>query len=76
MKQETHNSDTMYQSLKELFDKYIPQLIDRIFEGVENEEIVAPLEFISPRTNLNLIHQLCNIIDALLPDENPPEEFD
>lgn len=76
MKQETHNSDTIYQSLKELFDKYIPQLIDRIYEGIENEEIVAPIEFISPRTNLNIVQQLCNIVDSLLPDENPPEEFD
>ncbi|MBK8156782.1 MAG: hypothetical protein IPK55_12705 [Streptococcus sp.] len=51
-------------------------MIDRIYEGIANEEIVAPIEFISPRTNLNIVQQLCNIVDSLLPDENPPEEFD
>jgi dynein heavy chain len=43
-----------------------------------NEEIVEPLKFISPRTNLNLVQQLCTLIDSMLPpaDQNPPKEFD
>lgn len=74
--EQNNSSETIYQSFKELYEKYIPQIIDRIYEGQEGEELVAPLEFISPRTNLNLVQQLCNIVDSLLPEENPPEEFD
>ena len=42
-------------SLKELFLKYVPSIIDRIFEGIAGEELVEPLQFITPRTNLNLV---------------------
>jgi hypothetical protein len=46
----------MYESLKELFFKYVPLCIDRIFEGMTGgDEIVEPLKFITPRTNLNLV---------------------
>ena len=29
--------------------------MDRIFEGIAGEELVEPLQFITPRTNLNLV---------------------
>jgi hypothetical protein len=29
--------------LKELFLKYVPSIIDRIFEGIAGEELVEPL---------------------------------
>ena len=65
----------MYENLKELFQKYVPLLIDRIFEGnIGAEEPVAPLSFITPRTNLNLVKQLTVLLDALIPPENPPQE--
>lgn len=61
----------MYLSLKEVYNKFIPTLIDRIFEGtVGNDEIVEPLRFITPRTNLNLVKQLCALVDSMLP---PPD---
>lgn len=42
--------------MKELFSKYIPPCIDRIYEGTTGgEEILEPLRFITPRTNLNLV---------------------
>lgn len=68
--------ETMHDSLKELFLKYVPPLIDRIFEGVNGEEIVEPLQFITPRTDLNVVQQLCHLIDAILPDpeSNPPQD--
>lgn len=47
--------ETMHDSLKELFQKYIPVLMDRVFEGINGEEIVEPLKFITPRTDLNLV---------------------
>lgn len=64
----------MRDSLKELYQKYIPPIMDRIFEGIAGDELVEPLRFITPRTNLNLVTQFCNLFDCLLPpmDENPP----
>ena len=38
--------ETMRDSLKELFLKYIPPIMDRIFEGLAGEELVEPLQFI------------------------------
>mmetsp|Transcript_39360 Transcript_39360/g.37802 ORF Transcript_39360/g.37802 Transcript_39360/m.37802 type:complete len:502 (+) Transcript_39360:2293-3798(+) len=69
----------MYDSLKELYQKYVPLCIDRIFEGMTGgDEIVESLKFITPRTNLNLVQQLCTLIDSLLPapENNPPQEID
>jgi dynein heavy chain len=51
----TEYGETMHDSLKELFLKYVPVLIDRIFEGVDGDEIVEPYKFITPRTDLNLV---------------------
>ena len=67
----------MRDSLKELFLKYIPPIMDRIFEGLAGEELVEPLQFITPRTNLNLVQQLCTLIDTILtePEDNPPQDF-
>lgn len=68
-------SEVMHTTLKDLYDKYVKVCIDRIFEGVTgNDEIVEPLRFITPRTNLNLVQQLATIIDSILPgpDQNPP----
>jgi len=49
-------SEMMYEALKELYLKYVPVCIDRIFEGITGgDEIVEKLEFITPRTNLNLV---------------------
>lgn len=47
--------ETMHDSLKELFVKYVPVLMDRVFEGIQNDEIVEPMRFITPRTDLNLL---------------------
>lgn len=69
----------MGESFRELYIKYIPACIDRIFEGqTGSEELESPLRMITPRTNLNLIEQLCRLVDSQLPepDQNPPEEFD
>jgi dynein heavy chain, axonemal len=58
----------------------VPKCIDRIFEGAVGEELVAKLEFISPRTNLNCVVQLTDLIDSMIPepDQNnpPPEEIE
>lgn len=68
-------NENMYDNLKELFvSKTIP-IIARIFEGVTAEEgILAPLRFITPRTNLNIIQQLCTMIDAMMPPSKKDDE--
>lgn len=33
-------SEVMYESLKELYSKYVPICIDRIFEGTSGDEIL------------------------------------
>lgn len=65
--------DVMAESLNELYSKYIPICIDRIFDGTSGEDILEPLRFITPRTNLNLVQQFATIIDSMLPapDANP-----
>lgn len=54
-------------------------MMDRIFEGTtaDSDEILEPLKFITPRTNVNLIQQLTIIIDSILPDEieQAPQDF-
>lgn len=65
----------MHDNLKDLFGKYVDPIMARIYDGVNGEELVAPLRFITPRTNLNLITQLCTLIDAMLPEpENEPPQ--
>jgi len=70
--------ENMVDNLKDLFMNKTRPLIERIFEGVISEEgNLAPLRFITPRTNLNLVQQLCTMIDAILPDkdEEPPQDI-
>lgn len=43
------------EALLDLYSKYVPPLMDRIYEGVAGDELVAPMDFITPRTNLNCI---------------------
>lgn len=49
-----------------------------MFEGNTGEELVEPLKQITPRTNLNCVKQLCDMVDTMLPepDQNPNDEFD
>jgi dynein heavy chain len=63
--------EVLHDTFKELYAKYFPFVMDRIYEGkaLDSEEILEPLKFICPRTNVNLIQQLTILIDAILPDE-------
>jgi len=48
--------ENMAESFKDLYSKYVFQCIERIFEGnTGTDELVEPLKFITPRTNLNLV---------------------
>jgi dynein heavy chain len=80
-KKEAYN-ESMQEAFSELYSRYIPYCIDRIFEGNAGaaEELQAPLSFITPRTNLNCIVQLCDLVDSILPPSDaptpPPEDAD
>jgi hypothetical protein len=47
----------MAEAFTELYAKYVPSCIERIFEGNAGgaEEVQAPLKLITPRTNLNCV---------------------
>ena len=45
----------------------------RIFDGVDGDENVKPLDFALPRTNLNVIAQLTKILDSMINIENLPD---
>ena len=59
--------------MNEIYPRYIPILMARIFDGIDRDENLKPLEFALPRTNLNVIVQLTKILDSLLNIENLPD---
>ncbi len=76
IKTKTH-SEVMTDSLMDLYRRFVPQCIEYVLEGVTGDEAPGPpLEFITPRTNLNLVTQFCLLFDSILPEENPPQEVD
>jgi len=50
------------EPLNMLFDKYVPVILDRIFDGNYGFEILSPLKLIISQTKLNLVR----IIQLLL----------
>jgi len=63
------------QNLEDLYARYVRPTIDFVYEGKnEEEQIEAPLNFLIPRTNLNVLTQMFHLLDSLLPEEeNPPD---
>lgn len=71
--------------LLDLYDKYVPPMISAVLEGsgepvlddgAEDEEAEAalPMDLAVPMTELNLVRQLCAVLDAVLPKEHAEEE--
>lgn len=52
--------------LKQLFAKYAVPAIDYVLEGLDAGELVQKLKLTIQVTNLNLITQLCHLLDSLL----------
>jgi dynein heavy chain len=64
--------ETHKERLTALFEKYVPVLLERILEGIEDGKPVGRLNMIIPRTNLNQVKQLADMLTSLLkptPDE-------
>ena len=54
--------------LKQLFAKYAAPAVDYVLEGVDAGELVQKLKLSIPVTNLNLVTQLCHLLETLLLD--------
>lgn len=63
--------EALHEALVDFFQKYIPPLINLIFEGIENDEVTTPIPFLIPRTNLNLVEQMTRIMDSMLNEDEP-----
>jgi dynein heavy chain len=50
-----------------LFEKYVPRSIDYILKGIIDGEMGVKLQQVIPITNIDMIKQLCSVIDAFIP---------
>ncbi|XP_054568736.1 dynein axonemal heavy chain 10 [Eptesicus fuscus] len=55
--------------LQNLFEKYVPYLIDVIVEGIVDGKQGEKLKMIVPQTDLNMVTQLTRMLDAFLEGE-------
>ncbi|XP_046496348.1 dynein axonemal heavy chain 10 isoform X7 [Equus quagga] len=60
---------TEQRDLQNLFEKYVPYLIDVIVEGIVDGRQGEKLKTIVPQTDLNMVTQLTKMLDALLEGE-------
>lgn len=64
--------------LQELYEKLIPDLMAYVLEGILGTKQVPPLKTVIPQTGLNMITQMCFMIDAIYPqsaeETRDPEE--
>ncbi|GBP55417.1 Dynein heavy chain 10, axonemal [Eumeta japonica] len=73
----TRNNEEERDQLNELFEHYVPGAINYIVYGLFGLQQQAPLRTAVPQTPLNLVVQLCHMIDGLMPNpENTQEEVD
>jgi len=54
--------------LRGLFEKYAVPCVDWVLEGLDGEELVRRPRQTLPVTNLNMITQLCNLLNATISD--------
>ncbi|KAK7889071.1 hypothetical protein WMY93_024631 [Mugilogobius chulae] len=62
------------ETLNLLFDKYIHCCIDLIIDGIVDGKQGKKLKTIIPQTDMNMVTQLCLMLDALLEEEAPGPE--
>ena len=70
------NVEGLTEALMVLYDRFVDKSVKFILEGVDGDEVGVTLKNATPRTGLNMVKQLCTMIDLLLPKENPPSEAD
>jgi dynein heavy chain len=50
-------------------DKYVISCVEFVLEGIEDDVITRKLKQTVPHTNLNMVTQLCNLLEALLTED-------
>jgi len=58
-----------HDELNQLFDKYVPPLVDLILEGMMNGVQGKKLKLVIPMTHLNMVMQLAYTLQAILPEK-------
>ena len=72
-----HEKKEELECLKRLYDKYVPPLIDMIVEGIIDGKQGERLKSIINLTGLNMLTQLCLMLDSLLmPFESAKEPLE
>ena len=66
----SHSNEVHRDEYNRLYEKYVEKCIQRILDGMEDESIVERLKNVIPRTNYNMLRQLCDMIDALIPEDS------
>lgn len=56
------------ESLRQLFEKYAVACIDWVCEGLDGADLVKKPAQTVPHTNLNMVMQLCNLLEANITD--------
>ena len=59
------------QTLRKLMSKYVDKCVDFCMEGIEGDVIGKAPQQTIPQTNLNLVTQLCNMLECMLADSAP-----
>ncbi|XP_050294970.1 dynein axonemal heavy chain 10 [Anthonomus grandis grandis] len=74
----SRNHEPERSAFSEFYDKIVPDLMAYVMEGTLGNKQVNPLKTVIPQTGLNMITQLCHMIDAIYPqpeeDTRDPEE--
>ena len=60
---------TEVELLDRLFKKYVPAVIDYILEGTFEGKVGDPLKTVIPTSSLNIVTQLCTMMETFLKDE-------
>eukprot|EP00959_Pyramimonas_sp_CCMP1952_P468589 9493489-Pyramimonas_sp.AAC.1 len=50
-------------------EKYVQATVEFVLEGIEDDQITKKLKQTVPYTNLNMVTQLCYLLEALLKEE-------
>ena len=59
-----------------LYEKYVPNSIDMILAGLVDGEMGKKLNQVIPITNIDMVKQLCSMMDTFIPTSTDPAEIE
>lgn len=62
--------------IQELYEKFIPGVIEFILEGIDGTQQENPLKLVIHQTNLNMLTQFCHLYEAMFVPNVSGEPFD